>query len=135
MQKFSSVVAVMATLMMVGTLFAAFSPPPGSIESENNADGLPNLLAEKTVWVGRDVDNNKVIWSCTKVSGDDWKLKKDGKVIGEYEGVTSTDEFFELQLKGSKDFDRVRLYKDKLSLNESGSKTKWLEMAKGKWSE
>jgi len=95
----------------------------------------PSLAAKSRVWVGRDLDNSKIVWTCTNVSGDDWKLKKNGETVGEYEGVTSTDDFVELQLKGSKEFDRVRLYKDKLAMNKEGSKTQWIQIAKGKWSD
>ncbi len=86
-----------------------------------------------SVWVGRDLDNNRVFWTCTKAGGNDWTLKKNGRSLGDYEGVTSTSEFVELQLKGTRTFSRVRLYKDKLSVNKGGSKTEWVQMAKGKW--
>src|SRR5262245_24066093 len=95
----------------------------------------PARAAKRTVWTGRDVDNPKVFWTCSNVGGNDWKLKKAGKDAGDYEGVTSTADFVELQLKGSKKFQRVRLYKDKLSINKEGSKTEWLEKAKGKWND
>src|SRR5262245_27577271 len=91
------------------------------------------VAAGKTVWVGRDIDNNKVIWSCSDVGGNNWKLKNNGTTVGDFEGVTSTAEFVELQLKGKKAYDRLRLYKDKLSLNKKGSKTEWMPIARGKW--
>ncbi len=93
------------------------------------------VAAEKTSWVGRDIDNNTVFWTCTNVGGNDWKLKKNGSTLGDYEGVTSTAEFVELKLKNSKENDRIRLYKDKLSLSKDASKTKWIDMAKGKWTD
>jgi hypothetical protein len=92
------------------------------------------VAADRSVWVGRDIDNNKIFWTCSNIGGNDWKLKKNGTVAGTYEGVTSTAEFVELQLKGTKKYDRVRLYKDNLSLNKRGSKTAWIPIAKGKWS-
>src|SRR5690349_11528415 len=92
------------------------------------------VAADQNVWVGRDLNNSRVIWTCSRVSRNDWKLKKNGATVGDYEGVTSTSEFVELQLKGSRSYDRVRLYKDHLSLNRQGSRTQWVEMAKGKWS-
>jgi hypothetical protein len=95
----------------------------------------PALAAERTVWVGRDLDNNKVFWTCSNVGSNNWQLKKNDTLLGEYEGVTSTSEFVELQLKGSKQYDRVRLYKDNLSLNKEGSRTEWIQMAKGKWAD
>ncbi len=95
----------------------------------------PAVAADRTVWVGRDLDNNQVIWSCSNVGGNDWKLKKNGRTLGDYEGVTSTAEFVELRLKGTTEYDRVRLYKDNLSMNKEGSKTEWIQMAKGKWTD
>ena len=92
------------------------------------------VAAGNTSWVGRGLDDPKVIWTCTNVSGDNWTLKRNGKVAAQYTGVTSTSEFVELQVAGTKSFDRLRLYKDKLSLNKSGTKTKWVQIAKGKWS-
>jgi len=91
------------------------------------------VAAERALWVGRDTDNTSVYWTCVKGSGDNWTLKKNGTAYLEYEGVTSTSEFVELQAKGTKRFDRLRLYKDRLSLNKKGSKTDWIEIAKGKW--
>jgi len=120
--------------LTVAVKFATFITAPLAV-AFLIAVAAPAVAAERTVWVGRDVDNNNVIWSCSNVGGDNWKLKKDGKIIGEYEGVTSTDDFVELQLKDSKEYDRVRLYKDKLYMNKEGSKTEWLQMAKGKWTD
>jgi hypothetical protein len=91
--------------------------------------------AERTSWVGRDVGNRNVFWTCSNVGGNDWKLKKNDNVAGVYTGVTSTDDFVELQLKGSREFDRVRLYKTKLMMNKEGSRTEWIEIAAGKWSD
>src|SRR5262249_46239829 len=87
------------------------------------------VAASMTVWVGRDIDNNRIIWTCSNVGGNAWKLKKNGTTVGDYEGVTSTAEFVELQLKGTKKYDRLRLYKDKLSLNQKGSRTEWIPIA------
>jgi hypothetical protein len=95
----------------------------------------PAVAAGRTVWVGRDVDNTSVIWSCSNVGGNDWKLKKNGRTIGDYEGVTSTAEFVELRLKGTTGYDRVRLYGDNLSMNKEGSRTEWIQMARGKWAD
>lgn len=92
----------------------------------------PASAAERTSWVGRDIDDKTVFWTCSKLSGDNWTLKKNGKSLGDYEGVTSTGEFVELKVKGKNTKDRVRIYKDKLS---SGSGTEWTEMAKGKWAD
>ena len=91
------------------------------------------VAADMTVWVGRGIDDNKVFWTCSRVGRNDWKLKKNGANYGDYEGVTSTAEFVELQAKGTKKYDRVRLYKDRLSLNRNGSRTEWVQIAKGKW--
>jgi hypothetical protein len=92
------------------------------------------VAADKTLWTGRDLDNNSTVWTCSNTSGNDWKLKKNGTTFLEYEGVTSTAEFVELQVKGTKTYDRLRMYNDKLSLNKEGSKTGWIQLAKGKWS-
>jgi hypothetical protein len=92
------------------------------------------LAAERTLWVGRDIDNKKIFWTCSNAVGNEWTLKRNGKAAV-YEGVTSTAEFVELQMKGTTKFERVRLYKDKLCLNKLGSKTQWIEMARGKWSD
>ena len=91
------------------------------------------VAAERTVWVGRDVDNSRVFWTCSNTDGDDWTLKRNGGKVGTYETVTNNAEFMELQAKGSRDFDRVRLYKDKLSMNVKGSKLRWVTMVTGKW--
>ncbi len=91
--------------------------------------------AEKTVWVGRDTDDNKVIWTCSNAGNDTWKLKKNGRDEGVYAGVTSNNEFVEVELKGAKEVTLVRLYADKMSFNKVGSKTEWITIAKGKWGE
>lgn len=88
---------------------------------------------KRTDWSGRDVDNKNIFWTCSNVGRDKWVLKKNGKQFNTYEGVTSTSEFIELQLKGVKRFARLRLYKDRMSINKEGSKTEWTTMAKGKW--
>jgi hypothetical protein len=46
-----------------------------------------------------------------------------------------TAEFVELKVSGSKVYDRIRLYKDKLTMNKVGSKTERIDIAKGKWTE
>jgi len=88
--------------------------------------------SEKTFWVGSDPDS-KVVWTCTNTDRDNWSLKCGGKDYGRYETVTSNGEFIELQAKGVMQFDRVRLYKDRLSMNEAGSRTRWITMATGKF--
>jgi hypothetical protein len=93
------------------------------------------VAGDMTLWVGRDLDNNNVFWTCSNAFGNDWTLKKNGTVVAEYQGVTSTGEFVELQLKGVSSYDRVRLYRDKLSMNREGSQTAWIQMARGKWSD
>lgn len=93
------------------------------------------VAGDKTLWTGRDVDKTSTFWSCSNTSGNDWKLKKNGAAYLDYEGVTSTAEFVELQVKGTKTYDRLRIYSDKMSLNKGGSKTGWIQLAKGKWSD
>jgi len=93
----------------------------------------PAAAAERLDWSGRDVNNKNIFWTCSNVGGNNWTLKKNGTVYAQYVGVTSTAEFVELQLKGIKTFDRLRLYSDKMSLNKEGSRTAWIPLAKGKW--
>ncbi len=90
--------------------------------------------AERTLWVGRDVDNTAVHWTCTNTTGDDWILKKNGRIWDKYEEVARTAVYVELQAKGTRNVDRVRLYKDKLSMNKNGSKFQFVTVANGKWS-
>jgi len=91
------------------------------------------VAEDRSLWVGRDLDNNNIFWTCSNAVGNDWTLKKNGTVVGEYVGVTSTAEFVELQLKGTTGYDRLRLYRDMLSLNQQNSRTGWIQMARGKW--
>src|ERR1700676_4731389 len=83
---------------------------------------VPAVAGERTLWVGRDIDNNRVFWTCSNIDGDDWQLeKRDGGGALACEGVTSTDDYVELQVKGSPKFDRIRLYKNRMSMNQVGS--------------
>ena len=94
---------------------------------------VPVAVADNVVcWVGREIDSKQVFWTCTNIRADEWRLKKNGKLVGDYEVVESSDEFLELRLKNSNEFDRVRISKDKLSINKVGTDAKWTEIAKGK---
>jgi hypothetical protein len=97
------------------------------------ATGSNAVAGGKTVWVGRDVNNNSVHWTCTNTTGDNWILKKNGSNYGSYETVSKSSDYIEVQAKGTKNFERLRLYSDKLTMNEKGSKFKFLTLAKGKW--
>ncbi len=92
------------------------------------------VAGEKTIWVGTDPDNPRIKFTCSNVGGDNWVLEQNGKTSIKYDGIRSTNTYVELQLKGVKEFARVRVYKDKLQMNEDGSKTVWITIAKGKWS-
>lgn len=89
--------------------------------------------AAKTVWVGRDVTKDRVHWTCTNTVGDTWTLKKGGIAVGVYQAVESTSDHVELVARGAPS-NRVRLYSDKLAMNEAGSRFKWITTANGKWS-
>lgn len=93
---------------------------------------VPATAAEK-VWVGRDAGNRNIHWTCTKVGTDTWEVKKNGTLVGKYDGAGSGTGYIELQLAGVKAFDRVRVHADKLEMNREGSKTEWITMATGKW--
>src|SRR5690242_14789350 len=59
------------------------------------------MAEERTSWVGRDVDNNRVIWSCTRSGGDNWRVSRNGN-SDTYETVADDGETLDLQLKGDK---------------------------------
>jgi hypothetical protein len=84
-------------------------------------------------WVGRYIDDKKVFLTCSNVAADHWRLKKNGKLLCEYNLVAATEELIELQLKGAQEHDRIRLFKDTLQMNKVGSTTEWIDMAKGSW--
>ena len=88
--------------------------------------------ADKDFWLGKDVDT-KETWSFSNVSGDHWTSKFNGKESLQYDTVANTDEYIELQASLVSEFERVRLYKDKMTMNKKGSRFNWIEMAKGKW--
>ena len=91
------------------------------------------LADELSCWVGREVDDNKTHWTCTNSSGDNWTLKRNGNDKGAYSTVARTTEYIELQAKDTTSFDRVRLYKDKMTMNVNGAKFRWVKMATGKF--
>jgi len=74
-----------------------------------------------------------VFWTCTNVSGDSWTLKKNGSNYGSYETASKGRDYIELRAKGSGGPDLLRLYADRLEINEVGLKFKFLTLAKGKW--
>src|SRR5262245_51844941 len=86
-----------------------------------------------TIWVGRDPNNNRDHWTGTNSSGDNWTLKRNGSDYGSYETVSKGTDYIELKAKGNREPDRLRLYADKLNINERGSRFKFLTLANGKW--
>jgi len=88
------------------------------------------LAAEKPCWVGREEDNKRVFWSCINTEGSSWTLSRNSVVVGAFETTNVTDEFIEMKLKTDKDF-RLRLYKDRMSMNQNGDR--WTTIAIGKW--
>src|SRR4051812_4134574 len=85
-----------------------------------------------TSWSGRDLDAREV-WTCNNIGGDEWVLRRTGLGAVYYTAVSSSDDYVELQAKGTRTFDRVRLYKDRLTMNDVGSRLRWIDMAKGRW--
>jgi hypothetical protein len=94
---------------------------------------LPAQAAGREYWQGRDLNNSNIFWTCSNTYGDHWVLKKNGTVVLEYDTVASNAEYIELQASRIGEFERVRLYNDKLMVNKPGSRFNWMEMAKGKW--
>lgn len=92
------------------------------------------VAAERTLWLGRDLTNDRITWTCTNTFGDSWTLERATEKLGNLKAVNSTGDFIELVSKSNKDI-RFRLYKNKLSMNEPGSRVLWTSLAKGKWYE
>ncbi len=87
------------------------------------------VAADRELWVGRDIENSTIFWTCTATSGDNWTLKKNGAFFGTFKTVASTDAYIEI--KGADN--RIRLYSDKMMINAPGSDFKFFDWAKGKW--
>jgi len=94
---------------------------------------LAAALAQRSYWLGRDVGNSRIVWTCMNTSGDNWILKKNGKDVLKYQTIDSNADYIELQATAIKTFERVRLYKDKLQMNKQGSRFNWMDIAKGSW--
>ena len=89
------------------------------------------MAEERTSWVGRDVDNNRVHWSCTRSGGDNWRVSQNGNP-DTYETVADDGETLDLQLKADKRF-RLRISKGTMYINQPGTKFRWVPQAEGKW--
>jgi hypothetical protein len=125
------------TTSLARTLFAftavLLGTSIGMSLASDNGFASSSTANDRTLWVGRSIDGNKS-WTCSNTTGDHWVLKENGKVLLEYDTVEVKDDYIELQATAIEEFDRVRLYKDKLQMNEKDSKFKFMDMAKGKWS-
>jgi hypothetical protein len=84
---------------------------------------------EREYWTGKDLAGDRLTF--TNTYGDHWISSINGKKPWNYDTVSSNDDYIELKPTSS-DI-RVRLYKDKATTLEEGSKFKWFEMATGTW--
>ncbi|MFM7148810.1 MAG: hypothetical protein ACKO23_03110 [Gemmataceae bacterium] len=92
----------------------------------------PARAADHKAWVGRDIANNKVHWTLTKVSGDSWVLKENGKKFADCEATQVKGDFIELSMSGG---GKVRVYDGKFQMTKPRTKTEWIDIARGKWSD
>jgi hypothetical protein len=91
-----------------------------------------SLAKHRTYWLGKGIDNNKR-YSLNNVAGDEWELLIDGqKPALRYETTEIKDEYIELKSKDDST-EKVRLYKDKMTMTQVGSKFKFVDFAKGQW--
>ena len=82
------------------------------------ASVVPAFAADHTYWKGKEINHEGIVWRVTHMDGNDWKVNVSDQGDFEYEGVTSTDDYTELQMKGAGS-KRIRLYKDRLSMNDA----------------
>jgi hypothetical protein len=92
----------------------------------------PVLAANRTIWVGRDTGDKNVVWTLSKISGDSWVLKENGKKFADCDATQIKNDFIELDMSGG---GKIRINNGKLQMTKPGSKTEWIDVANGKWTD
>ncbi len=96
---------------------------------------IPAVAADRTGWYGKSNGKKGPLRFLFIKNDFTWTLGSNARSWDdtEWRTVEQNDEYTELQLKGTKVFNRCRLYTDCMMVNEEGSRTKWFTCAEGYW--